>query len=147
MRAWRDTCQGPDYEIGGRPALSTPMRDDRPLNRPDRRHRPPAHRAPQRARRDAPATAHHVYGLHPVAAAFANPARRRRRLLATANAQRRLEAQGVTIDVEVEEIEASKLTRLLGPDAVHQGCLLYCDPLEEPTLEDIAEFRRLVVLD
>ncbi len=53
----------------------------------------------------------------------------------------------MTIDVDVEEIEAGRLTRLLGPDAVHQGCLLYCAPLREPSLEDLAGMRRIVVLD
>lgn len=90
---------------------------------------------------------HAVFGLHPVAAAFANPARNRHRLVATANALRRLQEMGITPDVEVEEATTSAIGRLLGEDAVHQGCVLYCDPLPEPELEDLSAARRLLVLD
>lgn len=90
---------------------------------------------------------HHLYGLHTVAEALANPARRSHRLLATANALRRLEAMGGAPAVPVEETEAGKLSRLLGGDAVHQGCLLYCDPLPERPLDDFLIASRLCVLD
>ncbi|TCT06522.1 23S rRNA (guanosine2251-2'-O)-methyltransferase [Tepidamorphus gemmatus] len=88
-----------------------------------------------------------MFGLHPVAAAFANPARNRHRLLATANALRRLAEMGVVPDVEVEETTTAAIGRLLGNDAVHQGCLLYCEPLAEPDIGDLAAARRLLVLD
>lgn len=82
-----------------------------------------------------------------MAAAFANPARTRHRLVATANALRRLQEMGVIPDVAVEEATTSAIGRLLGDDAVHQGCLLYCDPLPEPELDDLSAARRLLVLD
>ncbi len=82
-----------------------------------------------------------------MAAAFANPARNRHRLVATANALRRLQEMGISPDVEVEEATTSAIGRLLGEDAVHQGCVLYCDPLPEPELEDLSAARRLLVLD
>lgn len=87
---------------------------------------------------------HHVYGLHAVAAAVANAERRRHRLLATTNALRRL---GTPVDVPVEVVDSKRLNRLLGADAVHQGVLLFCDPLPEPSDEEMAAARRLVVLD
>lgn len=90
---------------------------------------------------------HHIYGLHPVAAALRNPERRRRHLLATANALRRLAALDARPDVPVEEVDAGRLTRQLGGDAVHQGCLLFCEPLPERTLDDMISARRLVALD
>lgn len=113
-----------------------------------RRHDPAQQRA--RSRTGRPPTAdqpHAVFGLHPVAAAFANPARIRHRLLATANALRRLADMGVVPDVEVEEATSGAIGRLLGDDAVHQGCLLYCDPLPEPEIGDLPAARRLLVLD
>lgn len=105
-----------------------------------RTRRPPAPRA-------AAPEPHHLYGLHAVAAAFANPGRRRHRLVATRNALHRLESLGAAPDVRVELVESRRLSGVLGGDAVHQGCLLYCDPLPERPLEDIRAARRLVALD
>ncbi len=112
--------------------------------------RPPRHRqARQRQGRPSapPADDHHIFGLHPVAHAFANPRRTRHRLLATTNALQRLQEMGTTIDVPVEEVAANALSRRLGGDAVHQGLLLECDPLPELTFRDIDVPQRLLVLD
>lgn len=122
--------------------MSKPNRSSAPHRR-QRDAARPRRPAPQRREPEQ----HHLYGLHPVAAAFVNPARRRHRLLATGNARRRLEGMGAVPDVPVETVEAGRLTRLLGGDAVHQGCLLYCDPLPERRLEDAPAARRLVALD
>lgn len=118
----------------------------------DRRGRPGKQpvRGPRRA---FPADDDHViYGLHPVASAFANPNRLRHRLVATANALRRLREQGTEPDVPVEKMTSNAISRLVGPDAVHQGCLLYCDPLPDQALTDLqapegASDLRLLVLD
>lgn len=67
--------------------------------------------------------------------------------MATANAIRRLAEAGVTPDVPVEEASSSAISRLLGDDAVHQGCVLYCDPLPELVLEDLEIPDRLLLLD
>ncbi len=82
-----------------------------------------------------------------MAAALANPVRRNHRLVATTNALRRLKEMGAPTDLETEEAPASRIGRRLGPDAVHQGCLLHCDPLPERELEGYESFRRVLVLD
>lgn len=118
------------------------MKENRRPSR--RRHGPPA----RAGRPAAPASLpHHLHGLHAVAAALANPRRARHRLVATANALRRLEALGARPDVAVEETTARHLSRQLGGEAVHQGCVLYCDPLPEPDVAEVLASRRLVVLD
>jgi 23S rRNA (guanosine2251-2'-O)-methyltransferase len=95
-----------------------------------------------------PVSAEHViYGLHPVAAAFANPARVRHRLVATTNAQKRLAESGTAIDVPIEEASSNAINRLVGDDAVHQGCVLFCDPLLERELDDLQSATRLLLLD
>lgn len=113
-------------------------RHSRPHGRPGFRPRP---------RPDAAEPPHCVYGLHPVAAAFANPARARHRLVATANALNRLVEMGAAPDVPVEEASAASIGRLLGEEAVHQGCLLYCDPLPDRDIADLDAPRRLLLLD
>jgi 23S rRNA (guanosine2251-2'-O)-methyltransferase len=62
--------------------------------------------------------------INTVKAALENPARRIRRLYATANAARRL-----------------------GPDAVHNGLLAEADPLPSPELEELDPAGIVLVLD
>ena len=125
-------------------AMTAPPRNSANRRRPRTPVRPGARGAPPAHDR---ALAHHLHGLHPVAAALQNPARRRHRLLATANALRRLTAMGAAPNLPVEEVDTGRLSRLLGGDAVHQGCVLFCEPLPEYRLEDLATARRLVALD
>src|SRR6266567_2757892 len=79
-----------------------------------------------------------LYGWHTVKAALENPARRIRRLYATANAARRLAEDGVALAVEPE---------LVRPDAVHNGLLAEADPLPSPELEEIEPAGIVLVLD
>lgn len=110
----------------------------------------------------APATAAEtplLYGLHPVVAALANPARRCRRLWVTAEARRALEARLagglVRTRVEVTVATRAEIERLLPRGAVHQGAALAADPLPERELAEalgLAPARgrkhgRVVVLD
>ena len=102
-----------------------------------------------------------LYGIHTVAAALANPARRKLRLLATENALARLTGElsgsetppgampgaDPLATLPVETVAAAALTRLLGPEAVHQGCVLECLPLETEDGLDPAALRRALVLD
>ncbi len=105
-------------------------------------HRPePATRnapaTPQRTRADieAPRGAVWLYGLHAVAAALANPARRLRRLLLTEEAEAALSARiGQPWPLAPERAERGRLDHLLGRDAVHQGAALLADPLAVPAL-------------
>jgi len=82
-----------------------------------------------------------------VKAALENPARRIRRLYATANAARRLAEEGVALAVEPELVWPDAIARRLGPDAVHNGLLAEADPLPSPELEELELAGVVLVLD
>lgn len=88
-----------------------------------------------------------LYGAHAVAAALRNPARRCRRLMATANAISRLEELIARTGVPLEKVKPDSIDRRLPPGAVHQGLLLETEPLIQPAIEDLAATGTLVVLD
>jgi 23S rRNA (guanosine2251-2'-O)-methyltransferase len=90
-----------------------------------------------------------IYGIHPVAAALNNPARRLRRLVLTAEAEATLaEHVKPPFSVPGERAERGRLDHLLGPDAVHQGVALLADPLPQPPLTQVLERPGpLLVLD
>jgi 23S rRNA (guanosine2251-2'-O)-methyltransferase len=88
-----------------------------------------------------------LYGWHTVRAALENPARRVRRLFATANAARRLSDDGVTLAIQVEVVRPDTIAQRLGPDAVHNGLLAEADPLPSPELDDIEPAGIVLVLD
>src|SRR5262244_3547960 len=88
-----------------------------------------------------------LYGWHTVKAVLENPARRIRRLYATANAARRLAEDGVTLAVEPELVRPDAIAHRLGPDAVHNGLLAEADPLPAPELEDLEPAGIVLVLD
>lgn len=89
-----------------------------------------------------------LYGLHTVEAALANPRRVPLRLVATRNALARLEERlpgGLSIAPEV--VEPREIDRQLPADAVHQGLLLFAEPLEGVDIADVASARLLIALD
>src|SRR5438132_3364122 len=88
-----------------------------------------------------------LYGWHTVKAALENPARRIRRLYATANAARRLADDGVALALEPELVRPDVIAQRLGPDAVHNGLLAEADPLPSPELEEIEPAGIVLVLD
>ncbi|WP_408894677.1 TrmH family RNA methyltransferase [Rhodovastum atsumiense] len=98
---------------------------------------------------EAPRGAVWLYGLHAVAAALANPARRMRRLLVTDEAEAALAArQQQPWPVSPERVERSRLEHLLGRDVVHQGVALLSDALTPPTLAQALEHPGpVIVLD
>ena len=106
-------------------------------------------RAPNPARGQAPAGTIWLYGLHPVAAALANPQRRCRRLVLTEEAEHSLAEQlPRPWSVPAERIERAKLDHILGRDVVHQGAALLADPLASPALASVLERPGpLLVLD
>lgn len=114
-------------------------------NRTPRRPRDP------RSRRPPPAPAAHdsviIYGTHAVEAALRNPARKRLRLLATENAERRLAEAIRASGMTAQRTAPADLDHRLGADTVHQGVLLECMPLPDGDLEDLAAARLIVVLD
>lgn len=88
-----------------------------------------------------------LYGLHTVAAALANPARERHRLVATRNALSRLEEEvGRPLD-NAEIVDPRAISKLVGADAVHQGVALRAMPLPPGDLQDLGDARLVVLLD
>lgn len=76
-----------------------------------------------------------LYGHHAVAAALANPQRRLRRLLLTAEAEAAIAAEHkLPWPLAVERTERGRLDGILGRDVVHQGAALLADPLPTPPL-------------
>ncbi|HEX4893565.1 MAG TPA: 23S rRNA (guanosine(2251)-2'-O)-methyltransferase RlmB [Hyphomicrobiaceae bacterium] len=92
-----------------------------------------------------------LYGIHAVAAAVANPNRRIVRLFLTDNAEKRLAESLKGREIAKKRVDPRDLDRLLGSDTVHQGVMAEVEPLDAPTLEDLAERAKsggpLVVLD
>ena len=117
------SSQGPRQPRLSAPAATAPSR---PAPRPG---------APQ-----APAGTIWLYGLHPVAAALANPSRRLRRLMVTEEAEAALSGMvKAGFSVAPERTERARLDHLLGRDAVHQGAALLADPLPQPALASVLE--------
>jgi 23S rRNA (guanosine2251-2'-O)-methyltransferase len=127
---------GPGKPFRGRP------QDNQQRNRPRGDFQRP--RAP-----DAPRGALWLYGLHAVAAALANPARRLRHLMVTEEAQQTLaQRQPPPWPVPPEQVERGRLDHLLGRDIAHQGVALLADPLATPSLQHALERPGpLLVLD
>lgn len=78
-----------------------------------------------------------LYGWHPVAEALRNPRRVATRLLATENAARRLAEELPDLRIAVQLVHAGDISRLLEPDAVHQGLYLEAEPLKPVTFETL----------
>jgi 23S rRNA (guanosine2251-2'-O)-methyltransferase len=114
--------------------------------------RPARPRAPRPATAAADDGVLRLYGLHPVEAALANPARTIARVQATDNAARKLAAALAARGLAPEPTTPRDLDRLLGADTVHQGIVVEVAPLPEPELDDLAraaltQGRPLIVLD
>lgn len=88
-----------------------------------------------------------LYGWHPVVEALRNPERQTLRLLATENAVRRLEETLGTLPIEPELVPAHDISRLLEPDAVHQGLYLEAEPLDSTTLDTLPDDALVLALD
>jgi 23S rRNA (guanosine2251-2'-O)-methyltransferase len=79
-----------------------------------------------------------LHGLHPVAAALANPARRLRRLLLTPEAEATLAARlPQPWRIAAERVERGRFGTFLPEDAVHQGAALLVEPLAVLSLERV----------
>ncbi len=91
-----------------------------------------------------------LYGLHTVTEALRNPRRRIRALLVTTNAARRIATEIEDLrrsGIEPEIVHPSRIEKITGPDAVHQGLALLADPLPCPHLHEIAREGTVVLLD
>lgn len=106
------------------------------MNRPPHKTERPPHGAHRGRSEDDDEVL--LYGIHPVEAALANPARRFRTIVATENAARRLEAALTARGLATKPATPRDLDRRLGPDTVHQGVLAIAEPLPERRLEALA---------
>lgn len=89
-----------------------------------------------------------LFGAHTVLEALANPDRQFVRLMVTENAARRYREELTNTPIEAEQVNPGDVSRVTGPDAVHQGLVLLARPLASPSLTDIAERDGpIVVLD
>jgi 23S rRNA (guanosine2251-2'-O)-methyltransferase len=128
----------------------SPM-NDRPQKPYKPSFRPPAGakgRRDSRPRRQAPGGERSViYGWHPVVEALRNRHRDFHRLLATENSARRLTEEVGPLPIDPEIVRPSEISKLVEPDAVHQGLYLEADPLPSPTLDTLSGERIVLALD
>lgn len=75
-----------------------------------------------------------IYGKHAALAAIANPMRKIKRVMVTKNTQKECE-RALTGCRNLTVVEAQKLEASLPKDAVHQGVVVECDPLAQPSLQ------------
>lgn len=109
---------------------------------PPRRHRPAARAEAPRGREGGGAEGGGLWlhGLHAVAAALANPARRLRRLLVTAEAEAALaERVPPPWRIAPERTDRGRFATFLPPDTVHQGAALLAEPLPDLPLDRVLE--------
>ena len=109
------------------------------------------HPGPYRSQSDAADALPLIWGMHPVEAALANPARRILELWLTENAGHRLAAAIAARGLTPEIVSPKDLDRRLGADTVHQGALLEVEPLPMVDLDRLAANAAskgpLIVLD
>jgi len=119
------------------------MADPKPRPEPA----PPPARAPRPTQaaiaRDAPPGGTiWLHGQHAVAAALANPRRRLRRLLLTAEAEATLaETLPPPWRIPAERVEKNRFQTFLYEDSVHQGAALLAEPLPPQPLETLLAER------
>jgi 23S rRNA (guanosine2251-2'-O)-methyltransferase len=90
----------------------------------------------------------YLYGLHTVKAALENPNRQHIALYTSANALKRLQENGLRdFPIEPQEVHPREIDKMLDSDSVHQGVILHCQPLPQPTMNDLASNRLLLILD
>ncbi len=130
-----------------RPRLEGPRSDDppRPVPRQERTRQPDEPRSGP----DTPKGTVWLYGHHAVAAALANPRRRLRRLILTAEAEATLaQMLAPPWPLQPERTDRARIDQLLGKDIAHQGAALLADPLAQPGLAEVLERSGpIVVLD
>lgn len=94
-----------------------------------------------------------LYGRHPVLAALNNPNRRISKILCTKDNSDTIKnicrQRNINIGI-INIVDKKEIDRILPRDAVHQGLAVYCNELEEFSLEDICimaeEHKRCHVL-
>ncbi len=92
-------------------------------------------------------SASHIYGVHAVRAAIANPRRKIHTIYATPNAAQRVEISRRADLPEPTTVTPQDLDYMLGEDTVHQGVLIEAEPLPDLGLSDLVDARLIVFLD
>lgn len=93
---------------------------------------------------------HTIYGIHAVQHALDNPTRTLHKLVTTKSGGEHLR---IPSHISHEIVESTAINKVTGADAVHQGTLLYCDPLPQPNLHNLLQHlhtlarQTLVMLD
>ena len=93
------------------------------------------------------ATEASIWGIHAVAAALNNPKRKIKKLYLTQNAAQRISESINTPLPPFEEAAPKDITKILGPDPVHQGALLIAYPLDDMQLSELNGNDCIVILD
>ena len=90
-----------------------------------------------------------IWGLHAVAAALANPARRISLALITRNAAQRMGLDAAALPAFVRTVEPSEVDLALPADAVHQGAAIRTQPLPEFDIDAfvLQPEKPIVILD
>ena len=141
-KSWADKPRQDNATPRGQAAPSTPRqpRLSAPASAASAPYSPASAPRPGPHAPQAPAGTIWLYGLHPIAAALANPSRRLRRLLLSEEAEAALSGMvHASFSVAPERTERARLDHLLGRDAVHQGAALLADPLPQPALAAVLE--------
>lgn len=103
---------------------------------------------PQEEAAEVPDGIVRLYGLHTVRHALENENRIAKKLYLTPNARERLEiSDELFASLNIEESSPRELDKLVGSNAVHQGCVLEAIPLESKNLAQISDSPLLLVLD
>jgi 23S rRNA (guanosine2251-2'-O)-methyltransferase len=80
-----------------------------------------------------------IFGVHAAEAALSNPNRVIRHAYLTGNAAARFAGLIAARNIPATEIPPQEFNSLLGAGAVHQGAVLLCEPLVQPTLDDFLD--------
>ena len=88
-----------------------------------------------------------LYGWHTVSEALRNSGRRVRVLLATENAAKRLDEEGITHEATIVPVREIDKRLAATPDAVHQGLFAEADALDAPDLRHMPAEGVLLLLD
>ncbi|MCZ0734844.1 23S rRNA (guanosine(2251)-2'-O)-methyltransferase RlmB [Phreatobacter sp. AB_2022a] len=88
-----------------------------------------------------------LYGWHTVSEALRNGKRRIRLLLATENAAKRLDEEGIPHKAQIVPVREIDKRLAATPDAVHQGLFAEAEPLDAPDLKRMPADGVLLLLD
>lgn len=134
----------PKAQGGFHPLKDTPSSQGRPPK--DKSRFAPKPKAPKPT---LPEDTDVLYGLHSVREALANPKRKFRRLLVTENALLRLNEDGTPppTGFAADIVKADAISKLLEPDAVHQGVYLEAERLPLLSPDRLPQDRIIVALD